>query len=118
MIGTIYVRKNRNAGCCLKNNDPSDTSQVIDGRFHERCEYNLPTVYCKKFCSQDPNCKGFVYSSKRGHCEIATTAACDKDSSGTKYDIGNTEGELSGYCGQNYGGCYIKQSEGMKPYYY
>ena len=43
-------------------------------------------------------------------CNTATTSPCE--TGGIKYYTGNI-GDLGGICGKNYGGCYIKQQNGI-----
>ena len=79
----------------------------------------LPLSDCENFCNQDPNCRGYVEGFNPSRCQIATTSSCDQSGgiSGGKYSAGNT-GPLVGSCGTNYGGCYVKESSGMKLHFY
>jgi len=91
-----YAHVNNKGGC-------ADTKG-----WHKRCHCSQPLSWCKKQCTKDKNCKGYVQSWSPTNCQIATTAKCPKSSGCSQYDQGTSKISTSRRVGSGYGGCFYK----------
>jgi hypothetical protein len=97
----LYTKVNNNAGCCTS------------GKYHQRCACIRSLSDCKKLCTRDTNCKGYVQTTRNENCNIATTSncprGCPEHDTGT---VGDLELEIPGTCivtnPVTYHGCFIK----------
>ena len=96
-----YTQTQTEGACCISENT-----------YHRYCACAGKALsWCKDFCDNDSNCKGYFEYTPQPYCRVSTTTTCPSECTGP-WDDGK-DGELCSTCtchSQNHGGCFIKNS--------
>ena len=96
-----YTQIQTEGACCISENT-----------YHRYCACAGKALsWCKDFCDNDSNCKGYFEYTPQPYCRVSTTTTCPSECTGP-WDDGKS-GELCSTCtchSQNHGGCFIKNS--------
>jgi len=95
-----YHHNDDGRGCCMAN---------AVRKFHRRCHCSKTQAsVCKKYCSADQTCKGYVHAA-HGCQYTTTTSSCGCGRLFNKNNVGPIATSGSGQCGSGYYGCYVKK---------